>query len=79
MRYVSLNPVRAGLAPRAEDWKWSSVRAHLAGADDELVTVRPVLDRTPCFEDLLRLDQNEDFTQLRRSEPHPREFFGTDL
>jgi len=29
MRYVSLNPVRARLVDRAEDWAWSSVRAHL--------------------------------------------------
>ncbi len=30
-RYVTLNPVRAGLVVRAEDWPWSSVGAHLAG------------------------------------------------
>jgi putative transposase len=47
--YVSLNPVRARLMARAEDWRWSSVGAHLAGKDDELVTVRPVLDRIPHF------------------------------
>jgi putative transposase len=29
MRDVSLNPVRARLVKRAEDWPWSSVRAHL--------------------------------------------------
>lgn len=49
VRYVSLNPVRAGLAKRAEDWEWSSVRAHLAGQDDRLVKVRPVLDRYPSL------------------------------
>jgi len=27
VRYVALNPVRAGLAKRCEDWKWSSHRA----------------------------------------------------
>jgi len=27
-RYVDLNPVRAGLAHRAQDWHWSSYRAH---------------------------------------------------
>jgi hypothetical protein len=47
--YVSLNPVRAGLVGYAADWEWSSVRAHLAGKDDGLVTVRPVLDRVPAF------------------------------
>src|SRR5271163_2576578 len=34
VRYVSLNPVRACLVARAEDWPWSSARAHLAGVDD---------------------------------------------
>ncbi len=28
IRYVELNPVRAGLTTRAEDWPWSSARAH---------------------------------------------------
>ncbi len=30
-RYVALNPVRAKLVARAEDWRWSSARAHLRG------------------------------------------------
>src|ERR1700733_601552 len=66
--YVNLNPVGARLASRAEDWPWSSARAHLAGVDDNLVTVRPVLDRTSCFADLLLQDRAEDFAALRRSE-----------
>ena len=45
IRYVSLNPVRARLAARPEDWAWSSARAHLTGVDDALVTVKPMLDR----------------------------------
>lgn len=48
-RYVPLNPVRARLAGKAEDWPWSSARAHLAGADDGLVTVAPLLDRIDDF------------------------------
>ena len=32
-RYVELNPVRAGLAARPEDWRWSSARAHLVLGD----------------------------------------------
>jgi hypothetical protein len=34
LRYVSLNPVRARLVERAQDWRWSSARAHLRGKDD---------------------------------------------
>lgn len=31
VRYIENNPVRAQLVERAEDWKWSSARAHLNG------------------------------------------------
>ena len=30
LRYVELNPVRGGVVERAEDWPWSSARAHLS-------------------------------------------------
>ena len=66
--YVSLNPVRAGLVRQAADWAWSSVRAHLAGKDDALVTVRPVLDRVSCFADLLLENRDEALAALRRAE-----------
>src|SRR4051794_9336565 len=44
-RYVALNPVRARLVAQAQDWAWSSTRAHLARRDDGLVRVAPLLDR----------------------------------
>jgi putative transposase len=43
-RYVELNPVRARLVARPQDWRWSSAAAHLAGRDDGLVQVRPLCD-----------------------------------
>jgi putative transposase len=53
-RYVALNPVRARLVAKAEDWRWSSVNAHLEGRDDGLVSVAPLLDRSGGrFADLL--------------------------
>jgi putative transposase len=48
-RYVPMNPVRARLAPRPADWPWSSARAHLAGRDDGLARVAPLLDRIADF------------------------------
>jgi putative transposase len=66
--YVSLNPVRAGLVGYAADCAWSSVRAHLAGKEDGLVTVRPVLDRVSCFADLLLEDRDEASAVLRSVE-----------
>ena len=53
-RYVALNPVRARLVGRAQDWPWSSVRAHLEGRNDGLVQAAPFLSRVAGrFDDLL--------------------------
>jgi putative transposase len=70
IRYVSLNPVRAGLVSRAQDWPWSSVRAHLAGTDDGLVRVAPVLDRVGDFATYLAQYGNDEagFATLREAE-----------
>lgn len=38
-RYVYLNPVRAGLSARADDYPWSSAAAHLRGEGDLLADV----------------------------------------
>ena len=68
-RYVELNPVRAGLVARAQDWPWSSARAHLAGQDDSVVSVRPLLDRVPDWPVLLASGLSEDErAALRRGE-----------
>jgi putative transposase len=69
VRYVALNPVRARLVAAAQDWPWSSVRAHLSGEDDGLVMVRPVLDRIDRFGDLIEADAEEAaFATLRAAE-----------
>ncbi|SCZ67842.1 hypothetical protein SAMN03097708_03211 [Thiohalomonas denitrificans] len=41
VRYVELNPVKAGLCRYPADWKWSSALPHLSGKDDQLVRVGP--------------------------------------
>ena len=70
VRYVSLNPVRAKLATKAEDWRWSSVAAHLAWKDDKLVKVAPVLERYGDFASFLgeSVDDEPGFKRLRQSE-----------
>ena len=37
MRYVELNPVRAGIVERPEDYRWSSYRCHALGNRDDLI------------------------------------------
>lgn len=60
-RYVELNPVRAGLAARAEECPWSSAAAHLAGRDDGLVRAAPMREIVADWRGLLEqgLDEAE--------------------
>ena len=42
IRYVLMNPVRAGLVERAADWPWSSARASFGLESDRVTAVGPV-------------------------------------
>jgi putative transposase len=66
-RYVALNPVRARLVERADEWPWSSVRAHLAGEDDGLVEVAPLLDRYGDFGLFLGTAEDQQATRALRT------------
>nr|WP_027554783.1 transposase [Bradyrhizobium sp. Cp5.3] len=69
LRYVSLNPVRAHLVQRAQDWRWSSTRAHLRGKHDGVTALAPIKDRFPRFADLLDgASEDESFARLRAAE-----------
>src|SRR5687768_7817451 len=80
MRYVSLNPVRARLTERAEEWRWSSVCAHLSGEDDELVRVAPALERYGSFAEFLGspADYTDAWRALRQSETTGRPLGSSD-
>ena len=69
-RYVALNPVRARLVKRPEDWARSSVSAHFAGADDHVVTVAPALERIGDFRTFLdeEFDEAVSYAALRKAE-----------
>ena len=69
VRYVALNPVRARLVERAQEWRWSSVHAHLAVREDGVTTIAPVLDRYPDFAGFIEREPDEmAFQRLRRAE-----------
>jgi len=42
LRYIDLNPVRASLVPRPEDYRWSSARMNLGLWVDPIVSFHPV-------------------------------------
>jgi putative transposase len=67
--YVSLNPLRARLVKRAQDWRRSSTRAHLTGKDDGITARSPIKERFPDFADLLASATETDlFARLRATE-----------
>lgn len=70
LRYVALNPVRARLVERAQDWEWSSTRALIAGQDDTVVKVAPALERVGDFAAFLGEDFDEalGYAALRKAE-----------
>jgi len=41
-RYIELNPVRAGMVERPEDYRWSSYHANAMGAGDPLLSPHPL-------------------------------------
>ncbi len=70
LAYVALNPVRAGLVKRAQDWPWSSARA-LADArrDPGIVDAGAVAPYRRAVRDLVAAGEEDDrFEALRRAE-----------
>lgn len=67
-RYVEMNPVRARLAPDAASWPWSSDRAHLAGIDNELVKVAPLLSMAGNWKLFLTGTEEEQMNAIRKHE-----------
>ncbi|HEX2464635.1 MAG TPA: transposase [Thermoanaerobaculia bacterium] len=66
IRYILLNPVRAGLATTATDWPYSSARAQIAGAPDELVGIGPTANLVSDWRSFLSRDvKPEELEQLR--------------
>ena len=66
VRYVELNPVRAKLCERAEEWQWSSAVAHATGKNDLIVNVRPMLELIPDWRVYLAEDESVDLLDKMR-------------
>ncbi len=54
LRYVENNPVAAGLVAHAEDWRWSSARAHIAQLEDGLTDVHAMGNHVANWRAMLR-------------------------
>ena len=58
-RHIERNPVRAGLARCAWQYRWSSAKAHVEWEDDALVKVKPLLGRVGDWKEFIRLPDDE--------------------
>ncbi len=72
-RYVELNPVRAGLAARADQYQWSSYRANATGEHSELLTPHHEYlrlgstreERQAGYRDLFRMVRGAELERIR--------------
>jgi putative transposase len=62
VRYVLLNPVRAGLVGSVRDWPHSSYRAHTGVGERGLLDLEPLARRIPDWEEFLRIPADEEET-----------------
>jgi putative transposase len=69
LRYVELNPVRAGLVARPEDWRWSSAGAHLGARVDGVTDLGAGAERIDDWRDFLDAGlAEEDCAAIRTAE-----------
>jgi putative transposase len=54
VRYVAMNPVRAGIVKRPEQYRWSSASAYLRGTKDPLVNFSGLNERVDDWSEYLR-------------------------
>ncbi len=69
VRYIERNPVRVGLVQRAEDYKWSSCKAHVSGFKDSILTGKGWLegDNVQAYREFLRNDDKEIEKSIRNA------------
>ena len=71
VRYVELNPVRAGIEKRAQDYRWSSASAHCGLQEDRLLSADlPLLEYIPDWNAWLKEGQSEEELNFIRQRTH---------
>jgi len=68
-RYIERNPLKVGLAKKAEDYGWSSAKAHLMGAADELLSRPDWLDTSvrASYADFFKIEDEEQNNAIRKA------------
>jgi putative transposase len=68
VRYIELNPVRAGLCDRPEQWPWSSVQAHQSGRSDGIVNASAMHEFVSDWSAYLALPESADEIDFLRQQ-----------
>jgi putative transposase len=69
LRYIEANPLRAGLVRRAEDYPWSSYRAHGLGEANELVDRLASFDALSAYATVRRRQWSQRVHRAMESDP----------
>ena len=56
LRYVELNPVRAGLCKKPQEWRWSSIHSHIGTRQDEIVDTAATRKLVPDWRSFVHAD-----------------------
>lgn len=78
VRYIERNPVRAGIVEKAEDFPWSSARAHLALKNDALLDGTPGFLNLGSWREYLVENDNEEFVRALQLHERTGRPFGKD-
>ena len=78
VRYIERNPVRAGLVSLAEEYQWSSARAHVFGFKDPVLSPMPKLSYINDWSAYLRGQENEQELELLRKNSRTGRPLGSD-
>ena len=66
VRYIERNPVKAGIVSRAEDYMWSSARAHVQKKTDPILSDSDLFTGIDDWSSFLKEDLSETETNLLR-------------
>ena len=77
-RYIELNPLRAKLVKKPQEYRWSSAHAHIAGRNDRLVHVAPLLEMFGKWDDFLSRGLSDEEVEKFRCHERTGRPLGTD-
>ncbi|MFN3396531.1 MAG: transposase [Thermodesulfovibrionales bacterium] len=69
IRYIELNPVRAKIVKEAENYQWSSAKAHILGEKDDIISEEGYFDmeEIKSYRVFLRQENEEINTTIRKA------------